>query len=188
MPATYICHVAVMLFKTNNMFRLVMLIVTLSLLSCQQNGFGEFSSKRQPKNQASFHQTSYQTKNLYLSPEIKSISGNEPEIDWMGSWQYEQDKVKYSLTIVEKQKELNKCIYHVEGIPAFYILECNGIMKGNIFELYFRYTNDGNFFKENKIDRHKPILTLALVNGKVITYWNQLPGGRNGQECFKKKV
>ena len=170
------------------MFRLALLIIIILITSCQQTGLKENSLKNQPAKQNAIHQISYQTNNHYKFPVQESITGNEKEIDWTGSWHFEQDKVKYEITIDEKLKDFNQCIYQVEGIPAFYILECKGVVKGNKYELYYRYTHDGDFLRENKIDRHKPILTLAMENGKVITYWNQLPGGRNGRECFKKKV
>lgn len=170
------------------MFRLALLIVSILISSCQQNGLKKNSSKNHPIKHASFQQTFYQTNSQKQIPLPGTTPNSKYEMDWIGSWYFEQDKVKYSITIDEKLTELNRCIYQVEGIPAFYVLECKGVLKGNIFELYYRYTHDGNFFRENKIDRNKPILTLAWVNGKVITYWNQLPGGRNGQECFRKKV
>ena len=170
------------------MFRLALLIVSFLFSSCQQSGLKENSFKNQPTNKSSFHHAYYQVNSHFDTTDPGIRPGNKFEIDWIGSWYFEQDKVKYSITIDEKITEINRCIYQVEGIPAFYVLECKGVVKGNVCELYYRYTQDGNFFRENKIDRHKPILTLALVNGKVITYWNQLPGGRNGQECFKKKA
>lgn len=176
--------------KTDRMFRLGLVIISFLLFSCQQSGHKQNSSKNKPTNNSSFQLTSYQIKTYYASetpnPETTSATGNE--INWLGSWHYEQDMVNYAITIDENFKKSNRCTYHVEGIPAYYVLACKGVVKGNVFELYYRYTHDGNFFKESKIDRHKPILTLALVNGKVITYGNQLPGGRNGQECIKKKA
>lgn len=170
------------------MFRLALLIVSILLSSCQNKELKENSTKNQPINQISFHQNFDQTNSHDQTPVAGTSHGSEYETDWIGNWYFEQDKVKYSITIDEKITGMNRCIYQVEGIPAFYVLECKGVVKGNVCELYYRYTQDGNFSRENKIDRHKPIITLALVNGKVITYWNQLPGGRNGQECFKKKA
>ncbi len=172
------------------MIRLALVIISILLLSCQPHGHKKPITKGKSMDNASIHHTSYQSKNPYSSQASGpgTTAANEFEIDWKGKWHYEEDMIKYSITIDQKLKDMNRCIYHVEGIPAFYVLECKGIAKGNVFELYYRYTNDGNFIREDKIDPGKPILTLSLVNGKVITHWNQLPGGRNGQECFKKKV
>lgn len=116
--------------------------------------------------------------------ELKPIV--EQSIDWVGTWSFEEDMVGYTLTIEDKYKGMNICTYDATGIQTFYILACSGLDKGKSFELYYGGTKDGGFHQEESINREKPILTLKLVNGKVLTYWNQLIGGKDGKIAFKK--
>ena len=172
------------------MFRFaVLLIVLISLSSCQHNRHNENKSTHQTQTNSIYHISSPAINNgESVTQKGKNFTDSLSEKDLQGNWYYEHDNIKYSIIIGNKFNDIKGGIYQVEGIPVYYILECKGEMKGNVFELYYRYTNDGHFFDERKIDRDKPIITLKKVNGKIVSYWNQLPGGRNGEECFKKKA
>ena len=113
------------------------------------------------------------------------------EINWSGIWTYTDNApVEYTLKIENKEKLT--CIFNATGIQTYYELECKGINKGDYFELYFVKILDGVFYGEDKIIIEKPILTLKLEKGKIVTYWDQLynnyveEGNHDGQICFEK--
>lgn len=125
--------------------------------------------------------------NLQQKPKAKNVN-------WVGTWTFfDNAPVDYTLIIAEKHEDTYLCTYNATGIQTYYDLKCKGIDKGTSFELYYLSTNDGDFFPEDRINYSKPILTLKLVNGKIVTYWDQLinnyveQGNRSGQVCFKKK-
>lgn len=120
------------------------------------------------------------------------------KVNWAGTWRFSDNApIKYTLKIKTTPQGGTKgganCTYNATGIQTFYELNCRGVDKGTSFELYYVGTADGGFYQEDKINRSKPILTLKSVNGKILTYWDQLinnyveQGNHSGQVCFKKK-
>lgn len=118
----------------------------------------------------------------------------QSRINWLGSWQYEDSSVEYQLKIDDKYRGMNLCRYTASGIQTYYELECWGLDKGNVFELYYRSTAEGFFGTGAKIDLNKPVLTLVYRRGQVFTYWNQLinnyveQNNHSGQVCFTKRT
>lgn len=113
-------------------------------------------------------------------------------INWLGVWTFTDNApVDYTLKIEDKIKGMNICTFNATGIQTFYDIDCRGVDNGNSFELYYWSTNEGVFY-EDRINRDKPILTLKQINGKTLTYWNQLinnyvdKGNHSGQVCFEK--
>lgn len=170
------------------MTKLLLFLITLFLLSCQ-------SATQTDKEKELLQKDDNQLKKNQPEdtlPPATDDSNKEPQsrtqttVNWVGTWSFEGEMVNHTLTIGEKYRGANVCQYEATGVQTFYKLECRGVDKGNSFELYYWATNDGAFYQEDRINRDKPILTLKLVNGKILTYWNQLIGGKDGEAGFKK--
>jgi hypothetical protein len=134
--------------------------------------------------------------NQDIKPELikseKETQKKLEKINWIGTWSYNDGSVEYTLKIDETYKGMNICTYDAIGIQTWYELECRGYDKSDVFELYFWGVNDGGFFYEDRINSNKPILTLKYMDGKIVTFWDQLfnnfveEGNRSGEVCFIK--
>lgn len=113
------------------------------------------------------------------------------EVDWPGTWVFNDGYVDYTLTISGDYGGHHACKYEAVGIQTYYVLECVGVIKDNSIQLKFPVVKEGDFLQQDRIRKEEPILTLTMKDGKVITHWNQLgnnyEGNRDGEVCFKKQ-
>ena len=166
---------------------LKLLFLTIFIISCESNSLGK---EKQVHEKVSKKQTAQTIDSIIPNPSVTSppeVKEEIQQVSWHGKWVFEHELVSYTLTIEDKKENMNLCKFEAIGVQTFYDLECRGVDKGNSFELYFHATNDGAFLQEERINRHKPILTLKQVDGKILTDWNQLIGGTSGKVAFKKQ-
>lgn len=124
---------------------------------------------------------------------VQKISSAIDSIDWRGTWSFTDNApIDYTLTIGEIENEMYLCRYKAEGAQTSYELDCLGVSKGETFELYFQNVKEGVFLPADQINRDKPALTLNRMDGKILTYWDQLfnnyveEGNHTGKVCFQR--
>ena len=114
------------------------------------------------------------------------------DVDWSGTWTFNDGYVDYTLTISEDYGGHHACRYEATGIQTYYVLECVGVIKDNSIQLKFPVVKEGDFLQQDRIQKEEAILTLTMKDGKVRTYWNQLVNNyednHNGEVCFKKQI
>jgi hypothetical protein len=130
-------------------------------------------------------------KSIEKNTNNKSMLVKLEDVDWSGTWSFNDGYVDYTLTISEDYGGHHACQYEATGIQTYYVLECVGVIKDNSIQLKFPVVKDGDFLQQDRIIKEEPILTLTMKDRKVITYWNQLAnnyeGNHNGELCFKKQ-
>ncbi len=113
--------------------------------------------------------------------------------DWRGTWTFTDNApITYTLIIGDEENEMFVCSYKAEGMQTAYELDCLGVVNGDEFKLYYQGVKEGVFLAADQINRDKSSLTLKRVDGKILTYWDQLfnnyveEGNHTETVCFQR--
>ena len=113
-----------------------------------------------------------------LSLVIALLLGFQQTDGWVGKWTGEhREGVTYTITVKDKDRGMNRCQVHAEGIQTFYTLDCQATGTPSELKVYYRSTKDGAFYADERVNRDQPLFVLKWVKGSVSWQWQQIFDG-----------